>query len=82
MKTKDEQRVLEKFLDEKTFEKNSNLLLKIGKLEDRGVNVEKFVDQIIKIADSIKQLLQTGANPKGLESVIHSLITREGVHCG
>lgn len=82
MKTKDEQRVLEKFLDAKTFEENSNLLLKIGKLEDRGVDVENFVDQIIKIADSIKQLLQTGADPRGLESVIHSLITREGVHCG
>jgi len=57
-------------------------LIFFGKLEDRGVDVENFVDQIIKIADSIKQLLQTGANPKGLESVIRSLITREGVHCG
>ena len=79
---KDRQRILEKFLDEKTFEKYSNLFLKIGKLEDQGVDVENFVDQVIKLADSIKQLLQTGANPKGLESVIYSLITREGVHCG
>jgi len=79
---KDKQRILEKFLDEKTFEKNSNLLLKIGKLEGQGVDVENFVDQIIKIADSIKQLLQTGANPKCLESVIHGLITREGVSFG
>ena len=79
---KDKQKILEKYLGEKTFEKDSTLLLKIDKLEDRGVDVENFVDQIIKIADSIKQLLQTGTNPKGLESVIRSLITREEVHCG
>ena len=82
MKSKDEYRVLEKFLDPKTFEKNSNLLLKIGKLEDRGVDVENLLNQIVRIADSIEKILKTGADTKGLESVIHSLIVREEVHCG
>ncbi len=76
MKTKDEQRVLEKFWNTRTVEKNYVLLRKIVKLEDQGVDVENLLNQIVKISDAVDQILKTGADAKGLKSVIHSLIAR------